>query len=269
MMSQPEAIAEVQREFLAAGAEVVTTSTYQASRAGFAGIGLSAAESDALIAESARRARAVAATDPRHILTVGSVGPYGAILHDGSEYRGDYQLSIAELREFHRPRLAALAEDCDVLAFETIPQLREVEALLAELAVLDIPAWLSVSVDGKQLRSGESVAEAFTMAASVPQIVAVGGNCIDPADAVTIVELAAAAELPPIIYPNSGETWASGRWSGTPQAHTDATVWLRAGARAIGGCCRVGPAQIAAMATALEQFGHPNWQSHDRAPWNL
>ena len=251
MRSDPDAIAAVQRAFLAAGADVVTTSTYQASRAGFAQVGMSAAQTDALIAESAARARAVANSVNREILTVGSVGPYGAILHDGSEYRGDYQLTVAELREFHRPRLAALAADCDVLAFETIPQLREVEALLAELATLGVPAWLSVSATGDRLRSGESVAAAFDMATSVPQIIAVGGNCIDPADATAIVELAADTGLPPIIYPNSGETWAAGMWSGQPRAQTDATAWLRAGACAIGGCCRVTPAHISAMAAAL------------------
>ena len=70
----------------------------------------------------------------------GSVGPYGAALADGSEYRGDYGLSVTQLRAWHRPRIAALVEaGADVLACETIPCLAEAEALLLELAGTGVP----------------------------------------------------------------------------------------------------------------------------------
>ena len=79
----------------------------------------------------------------------GSVGPYGAAQADGSEYRGDYGLSVTQLRAWHRPRIAALVEaGADVLACETIPCLAEAEALLLELAGTGVPSWLSLTCAG-------------------------------------------------------------------------------------------------------------------------
>ena len=110
-----------------------------------------------------------------------SVGPYGAALADGSEYRGDYGLTVAELRAWHRPRLAVLADaGADVLACETIPCLAEAEALLAELAGSGVPCWLSMTAVGDRTRAGEPLAEAFAMAAEVTEVIAVGVNCVDP-----------------------------------------------------------------------------------------
>jgi homocysteine S-methyltransferase len=258
MLANPEAIAAAQRDFLAAGAQVVTTASYQASAAGFATLGLTSAQVADVLRADARRARLVAqewqdesgAAEP--VLVVGSVGPYGAMLHDGSEYRGDYDVPVGQLRDFHARRLEVLADECDVLALETIPQLREVEALLELVGDLGVPAWLSVSAAGDRLRSGEPAADAFAMAAGVPGVVAVGANCIDPADATALVRLAAdASGLPAVIYPNSGESWTGRAWSGDPTAPTDVTAWVAAGAGIVGGCCRVTPDHIAAMASSL------------------
>ena len=93
----------------------------------------------------------------------GSVGPYGAALADGSEYRGDYDLSLDELRAWHRPRIALLAEaGVDILALETIPCLAEVEALLAEVDGSRQPCWLSITCAGEHTRAGEPAVEAFS-----------------------------------------------------------------------------------------------------------
>lgn len=265
MLDEPEQIAAAQRDFLAAGAQVVTTASYQASTAGFATLGLSPAEVDGLLVADARRARAVAqqwqaehgaggsAGATGEVLVVGSVGPYGAMLNDGSEYRGDYDVPVSELRRFHARRLEVLAAECDLLAVETIPQLRELEALLGLIDGLGVPVWIAVSAAGDRLRSGEPVDEAFAMVAGVDEVVAVGANCIDPVDAVLLVESAveSAAGLPAVVYPNSGEAWDAGVWSGQPAAPGDVTEWLSAGARIVGGCCRVTPHHIAAMARSL------------------
>jgi hypothetical protein len=111
---------------------------------------------------------------------------------DGSEYRGDYGLSVAKLRQWHRPRLTALAEaEPDLLACETIPCLAEVEALVTELSELDLPAWISLTVVGDRTRLGESADEAYAMAAEVPQVVALGANCCDPGGAADVVKAVA------------------------------------------------------------------------------
>jgi homocysteine S-methyltransferase len=263
----PGAIADVHAAFAAAGAQVATTASYQATVEGFTAAGVDRTEACALIARSVELARRGAPD----AWIAGSVGPYGAYLADGSEYTGAYTdpqwpgraaggLTVAELRAFHRPRMAVLAEaGADVLACETVPAAAEAEALLAEAADLHVPVWLSLTttVDASgtvRTRRGEPAAEVFAMAAGVAEVVAVGVNCTEPAAVLSAVRVAAGGGKPVAVYPNSGERWdaAGRRWTG-PGSFDPADVrsWVDAGARLIGGCCRVGPAQIAALARAL------------------
>ncbi|MER5706246.1 homocysteine S-methyltransferase [Streptomyces sp. NPDC002122] len=185
-----------------------------------------------------------------------SVGPYGAMLADGSEYRGRYGLSVRELERFHRPRVEVLAAaGPDVLALETVPDVDEAEALLRAVDGCGVPVWLSYTVEGGRTRAGQELAEAFAVVAGNDQVVAVGVNCCDPAEAGAAVELAVAVTgKPAVVYPNSGERWdAGGRgWhGGVTFDPSRATAWAGAGARLVGGCCRVGPPAIAAVARAL------------------
>ena len=175
-----------------------------------------------------------------------SVGPYGAALADGSEYRGDYGRSVAELRDWHRPRLHALMDtDADVLALETIPCLAEVEALLAEVSGTGAPCWLSLTCADGRTRAGEPLGEAFAMAAEVDG--GGGGGCqlLRPGDvAAALAAAVTASGRPAVAYPNSGESWDAEqrRWSGDPTfTPGQVATWLAAGARLVGGCCRVGP----------------------------
>jgi homocysteine S-methyltransferase len=254
-LENPSAIAEVQRDFLHAGAQVVTTATYQATHQGLSRFGLTAAEVDALLRRAAELAGQVADEHPGHRpLVVGSIGPYGALRHDGSEYTGAYDLRVGELRRFHRRRLHVLAEHCDVLAVETIPQLPEMEALVAELDELSTPCWICVNGSATTLASGESLVEAFELARSLPHLIAAGANCITPRDASALAGFAAdVTGRPSVIYPNSGETYQDEQWSGTSSANLDVEQWLTAGAGIVGGCCRTTPADIRAMAAELEQ----------------
>ena len=162
---------------------MATTASYQVSFSGFAAQGLGPADADAALRRSvelAEQARCAMPPDRRRWVAA-SVGPYGAALADGSEYRGDYGLPVAELRAWHRPRLEVLmTRRADVLALETIPCLAEVEALLAEVDGTGAPCWLSLTVHRSTTRAGEPVDEAFAMAADVPEVVAVGVNCVTP-----------------------------------------------------------------------------------------
>ena len=255
LAEDPDAVVAAHAAFFAAGAEVATTASYQASFDGFAAAGLDRSSASGLLRRSvalAERARDAASGDGRPRFVAASVGPYGAALADGSEYRGDYGLDVDALRRWHRPRLELLADtSADVLACETVPCLAEAEALVAELAVLGRPAWLSLSCDGDRTRAGEPVAEAFALARGVDAVVAVGVNCTDPDDVGPLVALAARASgKPVVVYPNSGEGWDAGRrrWSGDGTfAPAAVRGWLRDGARLVGGCCRVTPDDIAAV----------------------
>jgi homocysteine S-methyltransferase len=252
LADDPDAIRAVHAAYFAAGAEVATTASYQASVDGLAARGWDAA---ALLRRSvalARRAR----DEHGSGWVAASVGPYGAVLADGSEYRGDYGLTVAELRAFHRPRLELLAAaGPDVLAVETIPCLAEVEAVLAELDRLGVPAWLSLTCADGRTRAGEPLAEAFAMAADVAAVVAVGVNCSEPGEVPDAVRTAVAATgKPGVAYPNSGEGWnaADHSWSGHGGFAADrGPDWVAAGARLVGGCCRIGPADITALSAAL------------------
>jgi homocysteine S-methyltransferase len=262
----PEAVVEVHSDFLEAGADVITTASYQATPEGFARAGFDAAAGEKLLRRSVELARQAqdSTAGNRSSWIAGSVGPYGALLADGSEYTGDYgpDVDVRRLREFHRPRLEILAEaGVDVLAVETIPSRLETAALLMELAALNHPAWLSLTVttgaDGVvRTRRGEPAAEAYALAADVDVIIGVGVNCTEPAGLATAIEVAAKSSGKPVIaYPNSGEGWdaAARTWTGRSSAASGFSGsavegWLSSGARMIGGCCRVGPDVIADVA---------------------
>jgi homocysteine S-methyltransferase len=252
LRDDPVAIVEVHSSFAIAGAEVVTSASYQAS---FEALGDDAAP---LLRRSVELAREAGTP-----WVAASVGPYGAMLADGSEYRGDYGLTVDQLREWHRRRLVVLADARpDVLAVETIPCLAEVEAVCAELAELDTPAWLSITCAGTDTRAGEPAAEAFAIARDCDSVIAVGVNCTAPDDAAELVRQAAEVSgKPAVVYPNSGEAWDAGRrqWAGRRAfAAQDVTDWINNGARLVGGCCRVRPEDIADVrAVADARTGTP------------
>ena len=259
LLDDPDEVVAVHRAFFQAGAVIATTASYQASFEGFAARGVSRADTERLLRRSvelARRARAELAGDGRRRWVAASVGPYGAMLADGSEYRGRYGLGVGALAAWHRPRLEVLAAaGADVLALETVPDVDEAEALAAAVAALGVPAWLSYSVAGDRTRAGQPLAEAFAVAADVPEIVAVGVNCCGPADVAAAVALAREVTGKPVVaYPNSGEEWDPTRraWVGPSRfSARDAAGWVAGGARIIGGCCRVGPAGIAELARVV------------------
>lgn len=262
LLDDPGQLVAAHRAFFAAGARVATTASYQASRAGFAGRGVGAATADRLLALSVELARQAAEEasaelgDGRARWVAASVGPYGAVLADGSEYRGHYGLSAAELAAFHRPRLETLAAaGPDVLAVETVPDLLEVSVLADCVRELGLPAWFSLGAADGLTRGGEPLSEAFAVLADVPEVVAVGVNCCAPSEVSSAVSLAVARTgRPAVAYPNSGEDWdATARdWIG-PAAFdpADAPDWIAAGARLIGGCCRVDADRIAELAAAV------------------
>lgn len=250
---------------------MATTASYQASFEGFGAIGVPAGEVAVLLRRSVELAREAAEARPDRWVAA-SVGPFGATLAGGQEYTGEYArpgapdaLDVAALRAWHRPRLEVLAAaGADVLAVETLPAAAEAEALVSEVAALGVPAWISLTTltdgdgdgDGDvRTRLGEDAAEVFAFARDVPEIIAVGVNCTDPDGVSAAVRVAAAASgKPVVVYPNSGETWdaRARRWRGRPGFSPAAVAdWVAAGARLVGGCCRVGPAQIHALRAAL------------------
>ena len=267
LRAAPEAIEQLHYDYYAAGACIAITASYQASYEGFAAVGLDADETTRLLrlsvelAASARsRYRRDHPQDRRELFVAASVGPYGAISHDGAEYRGDYGLSLDALVDFHARRFGVLAASgADFLACETIPVLEEARAYAALLAAYPgARAWLSfTSPDGVHTSHGEPLVDCARLAEQTSNVVAVGVNCVRP-EVVgrAIRSLTAGTGKPIVVYPNSGESWNAGNesWLGTPDGESLAALapgWIAAGARLVGGCCRVGPGQIASLAAAL------------------
>lgn len=267
LIDAPHAIREVHEEFLRAGADCITSASYQASLAGFAARGLSRTESRALLTASVQLAvdardgfwaRAAHREGRRRPLVAASVGPYGAYLADGSEYTGAYAVDEHVLEHFHRERWALLAASpADVLACETIPSGAEVSVLLRLLRETpDRLAWLSVScADDATLCDGTPIAHVAECCDSAQNLVAVGVNCVEPALVGPLLRaLGRVTSKPLIAYPNAGETYdpSARRWreDSTPITAEHVREWVAAGARIVGGCCRVGPEQIRALRAA-------------------
>ena len=256
----PEEIVAVHEAFFRAGTQIATTASYQASFEGFARRGIDRDGAERLMRRSVELGRSARDTSATAGWVAASVGPYGAMLAHGEEYIGRYGLSVAELMAWHRPRLEVLIDaGPDVLALETIPDSDEAQALVELVRELRAPAWLSYTIDGQRTRAGQPLEEAFAVAADVPEIVAVGVNCCAPADVPGAVTTARRVTgKPVIVYPNSGEVWdgVNRTWAGTPGLDAGLAIdWVSAGARIVGGCCRVRPDDIAAMAAALTEAG--------------
>ncbi|MEU9097743.1 homocysteine S-methyltransferase [Streptomyces sp. NPDC048361] len=268
LADDPRQIGTAHTAYVRAGARVLTTASYQATFEGFARRGLGRQEAGRLLATSVQLARAAGELQELRsavgraeslgddIWVAASVGPYGAFLADGSEYRGRYGLSVRELERFHRPRIEALvAAEPDVLALETVPDIDEAEALLRAVEGCGVPVWLSYSIEGGRTRAGQDLAEAFGLVAGRDQVIATGVNCCTPADAGRAVPLAASVSgKPVVVYPNSGERWDAEhrRWTG--DVTFDAArieEWTASGARLVGGCCRVGPSGISELSARI------------------
>lgn len=269
LKESPDLIRQVHYDYFAAGADIVVTATYQATFPGFEALGLSKNEAANLMqlgVQLACEARDAFWEDDKNKagrvrpLVAASVGPYGAFLADGSEYTGDYGLSVQELMDFHRQRMEVLAESgADLLAFETIPCPEEAVALINLLNTMPAQAaWLSFSCrDDKRISQGEGIESAVALANDSPGIVAVGLNCTPPRFTESLLRRASGVtEKPLLAYPNSGEGWDAKLKCWIPASgylpFTDYPVrWKEAGARLIGGCCRTTPEDIRQIRSKL------------------
>jgi homocysteine S-methyltransferase len=267
LLEQPQAIKQVHLDYFKAGADCAITASYQATIEGFQKRGLSEREAIALIQKSVQLAReardefwgdSANRTGRAKPFVAASVGPYGAFLADGSEYRGNYGLSEKELMEFHRPRMRALIEaGADLLACETIPCLLEAQAIAKLLPEFpNVTAWVSFTGrDEKHISEGQVFADCVKQLENQPQIAAVGINCTSPEYIPSLIRDAKrVTEKPILVYPNLGETYDAEKndWNGDPVIDSfgeQAREWYKAGARMIGGCCRTTPEDIRVIAS--------------------
>lgn len=272
LAERPNAVVESHLAYLRAGAEILITSSYQASTAGFVAHGHPRSEAIGLIGLTTELARTAIARfqgerpDEPVALVAASVGPYGAVLADGSEYRGDYEVGPGLLADFHAERLEILvASRPDLLACETIPSAVEAAALVAALSGLATPpVWISFSCrDEAHTSAGDPIEDAVATVLGLRNLVSVGVNCSAPEHVGPLLErIATVTELPLVAYANSGQRWdaTANCWRGDPSAAPDEALldrWVDAGAQVIGGCCGVGPSGIAALRDLRDDWFDP------------
>lgn len=258
----PDKIKAVHRAYIEAGADCIETASYQVSTKGYLEYGLSKeAANKALLRSVSIAEKARAAFPERQILVAASLGPYGAALHNGAEYHGNYDCSHQELVLFHRERIEVLEKSsADLFAFETVPSLDEAYAIVEALqAFPDLGAWISFTCrDEHSIAHGESLKECALFLEQIPQVLAIGVNCTQPSLLPSLIrEIRAASGKRIFVYPNSGEGWDAERrvWQGSsdPQIfHELAKQWLYEGAQAIGGCCRTRPEHIRQIRMAIQ-----------------
>lgn len=265
LISKPSVIRQAHRDFYQAGADVAITASYQAHLQGFKNIGVNETEATAAVVKSVELAREAASGASKSTgLVAGSVGSYGASLHNGAEYTGDFPgMNVEKLVHWHRPRMQSLVDaKCDILACETVPCLMEANAFVQLVTELQWPAWVTFSCkSGTEVCSGELFKDCIATLADCPHIVGAGVNCTAPEHVASLVEIARAT-LPSnkhvIVYPNSGETydgdaheWKSGNATSDEQFVEYAKLWAEKGADCIGGCCQTTTKTIALLKKAF------------------
>ncbi|CAA7049778.1 unnamed protein product [Microthlaspi erraticum] len=278
LIRDPELIKRVHMEYLEAGADIVVTSSYQATIPGFVSRGLSMEESESLLQKSVKltveardkfwdKVSKVSGHSYNRALVAASIGSYGAYLADGSEYSGNYgeNVDLDKLKDFHRRRLQVLVEaGPDLLAFETIPNKLEAQACveLLEEENVQIPAWICfTSVDGEKAASGESFEECLEALNKSNNVYAVGINCAPPQFIESLIrKFSELTKKAIVVYPNSGEVWdgKAKKWLpsqcfGDDEFEMFATKWRDLGAKLIGGCCRTTPSTIRAICRDLKR----------------
>jgi len=247
ILVNPSEITKAHLDFINAGADIIITSSYQISYLGCSKRGWSESKTDQALRGSTQLAKDAVLKSGKSVKVASSIGPYGAALADGSEYKGNYGVTKSALKDFHARRLEVLISTSpDLLALETMPDTFEVEVLLELLSDCPIPYWVSYSCKaGNQTNAGQSFTEAVSLAKDA---MAVGINCTAP-ELITDLLLSAEGVKPFVVYPNSGRSWnaKTKEWEGSSEAGFDELLiksWISAGAQIIGGCCGIGADEI-------------------------
>lgn len=260
LIHQQDHIVNAHAAYLDAGADIITTATYQTSMTGLTDAGYGPSAQKIIQSGAALARKAISQSQSTDRLVAGSVGPFGAYLADGSEYHGDYDVSNTMLREFHKATLDVITDsEIDLIACETIPSYDEAAVLSQLLTVYHLPVWVSFScADGATLRDGTPVEQCAQLFKDHPTVFAVGINCTNPEHVTELIpRLVFASEKQIVVYPNAGSVYDANRksWGQEASFNMQSAVaeWIVKGAYIIGGCCQVGPDTIQQIATLVSQ----------------
>lgn len=254
LVTAPQCVVQIHRDYINAGAQIITTNTYSTIRRRLddAAIGSSFEKLNVAAGELAMAARDECHSD---VLIAGSLPPL-----QGS-YRPDLVEEFDIIEPFYREQAEILAPYIDFFLCETMSSSMEAKAAASGAASTGKPVWVSWTLkDGGSnlLRSGETISEAHAELKDIP----VSGflvNCSSPESITQAMDdLGALSEFPVGGYANAfagiPKNWSlttdasmpGVRDDLTPQVYAEhAQRWITRGARIVGGCCEVGPEHIA------------------------
>lgn len=268
--SHPHLVRQVHANYIAAGADIITTNTYASARAALAKHGLEEKyiEWNRSAVQLAHEARDQADVD-RPIYIAGSVAPY-------DNWGQNYDASA--IRASFREHVALLAENrVDFLLLEMLgADITSTTIAIQEASATDLPVWVSLScLDHPEtgdlyMGAREHSSEASTFNhnyepfdKAIQQIMAEGGSVLSMMHSETHLGRAAVEVMRANfdgtlgVYPNAGY-WERPNWTFideiSPEYYwQEAQAWLELGAQIVGGCCGTGPEHIQAVADGLRQ----------------
>lgn len=264
-------VKEMFEDFLAAGAEILMTTTYQTS---FKSVSENTdiktlQEYNELLNRIVSFSRDCIG-EQKYL--IGCIGPWGA--HVCAEFNGDYGAHPENIDyyQYFKPQLDNFFanENLDLIGFETVPNVNELKAILSwDEKILSKPFYIGLSVhENGVLRDGTTMEEIGNIFKSLgnkvnPNLLLLGINCVSFNHSPSILEdiHKNLPDMPLIAYPNSGEVYDTVKKIWLPQNSENSLTWeqvvkryIEAGARIIGGCCRTTPKDILEISKAVKKF---------------
>jgi len=248
LINDPNVIKKIHKDYLVAGVDFISTSTYQISYRVLKEMGYNLNEIKDIFKRSVDLVQdAIEETKiKRKVKIVGSYGPFGASLSDGSEYTGKYKTSDEIIMSYHIDNMNIIKElGIDIILYETIPCLREIEILSKVVEEYKKEVWISFTCNKDlEFRDGTSIMKACKIISSIENISTIGINCFSPLLAEkAIKKLKKNSNKKILIYPNSGEIYNNKDKNWYGEKYFDNSMikkWLALSPDIIGGCCRVG-----------------------------
>ena len=256
LIDDPHILSEIHSKYVKCGVDYISTSSYQLSHDALLQLGYRKKEINKIFKRSLDLA--VKAVEKKEIEIVGSFGPFGSLLADGSEYTGKYKYDDLIIKDYHKNNFKVINnQKLDIILYETIPSLKEIKIISDVIKYSQKKFWISMTCNKNlKLRDNSSLKEACKILSEMDNISVIGVNCIDPLITSDIIKkLKDYSSKKILVYPNSGEKYNSytKKWDGESSINNELIKdWISLSPDIIGGCCRVGYDKISKMRSLID-----------------
>lgn len=256
LIDDPHILSEIHSKYVKCGVDYISTSSYQLSHDALLQLGYSKKKINKIFKRSVDLA--VKAVEKKEIEIVGSFGPFGSLLADGSEYTGKYKYDDLIIKNYHKNNFEVINnQKLDIILYETIPSLKEIKIISDVIKYSQKKFWISMTCNKNlKLRDNSSLKEACKILSEMDNISVIGVNCIDPLITSDIIKkLKDYSSKKILVYPNSGEKYNSytKKWDGESSINNELIKdWISLSPDIIGGCCRVGYDKISKMRSLID-----------------